>query len=1108
MSIVVVAMNYTMNTLTTNQMNRFHLLFLILLMGGAMLPLQATHIQGGELSYTPVGPNEYEVTLAYYRDCAGIPLATSYGINYDSPGGCGTSGSFNVPLVSGPLNVTPLCPSYVLLSRCNGGTLPGVEQGIYQARVTLPTACTDWTFSISTCCRNGAITTGPSGGIHIFATLNSVDAPNNTSPAFSSLPVPYICINDLYTYNHGAVEPDGDSLAYSLVAPYTSDSTQVTYGVGYSAKSPISSSPGLTLDPINGNIVINPNNIEVTVMGVLVEEYRNGVLIGSIIRDIQIAVLNCNNDNPVIDSITNLVNGTQVAPQAINICPGVPFSFDIAASDADSTDLLYMSWNNGIPAGTFTVANDSSNAPIGSFSWTPTLADSGFKSFTISVKDDACPSYGSSVVSFDIYVYPNGTTIGPDRIYCQNSSPIQLLAQGGSNFTWNVLSGDANSLSCTNCANPQANPNTTTVYEVTSNLDPLCKSKDTVIVTVTQSISVSTQIDTTICEGQSLDLTAVPSPNGNYNYQWSPAIGLSSTNTSATMASPTTTTSYEILISVGNCTARDSITVDVSEIPPFNMSSSNGIVLCNTSTTLSTGFTGNYLYQWSPSNTLSGSLVPNPVAMPTDSNTVYEVIVTDQGSGCMFSDSISIEASTMSVTPFATVCSTQNQSATLAALYSGPIGQPDPNNYTVDTIAYNPQTITGTTVSLGDDQVSADLPIGFDFTFFGNTFTTFKISSNGFITFTGTNSGCCSGQNIPNASLPNDLIAWGWYDLYPPGNGSFTYETIGTSPHQMLVMQATDIPFCCNSNPAVTSQVILYEGSNLIEIHVNSITNISQGTIGIENSDGTVAFAPKGKNSSSFSVTQEAWSFTFEASGGTTYSWTPTTGLNDPSIANPIAMPGSPTTYHLTIDNGNGCVMTDSTVVTMNCSFPIEMLEFTATGVGTNVLLDWTTLREENSSHIEVEHSLNGYTFSYLGQVAASGNSETPKSYQYLHKLLGQDRHYYRLRLVDMDGSFSYSDIVSVRLNGNDELDFELYPNPAKEEVNLHYMNADVISFKLEVFDQIGKILRSEDLPTAPGAQLYQLDISELPVGVYYIKLTQLDSKLGTIKATHKLLVE
>lgn len=87
------------------------------------------------------------------------------------------------------------------------------------------------------------------------------------------------------------------------------------------------------------------------------------------------------------------------------------------------------------------------------------------------------------------------------------------------------------------------------------------------------------------------------------------------------------------------------------------------------------------------------------------------------------------------------------------------------------------------TVPACDDCMFDGLPIGFSFTFFGNTHTTFNISTNGFIGFTpGTSQGCCSGRPIPSADRIDNIIAAAWTDLYPPGGGGVFYETRGRAP--------------------------------------------------------------------------------------------------------------------------------------------------------------------------------------------------------------------------------------------------------------------------------------------------------------------------------------
>ena len=166
-------------------------------------------------------------------------------------------------------------------------------------------------------------------------------------------------------------------------------------------------------------------------------------------------------------------------------------------------------------------------------------------------------------------------------------------------------------------------------------------------------------------------------------------------------------------------------------------------------------------------------------------------------------------------------------------------------------------TATGIGVSLTDDDVSGALPIGFSFEFYGQTYSNFYISSNGFITFNNDgDNGCCSGDLIPSGGTPNNFIAFAWEDLNPASGGSIRYETVGTAPDRKLVMEFDDVPFY-GTNNGVTSQVHLFEGSNRIEIHSTSIPADGTATQGIENASGTEGLATPNRNDAVWSATND-----------------------------------------------------------------------------------------------------------------------------------------------------------------------------------------------------------------------------------------------------------
>jgi len=181
------------------------------------------------------------------------------------------------------------------------------------------------------------------------------------------------------------------------------------------------------------------------------------------------------------------------------------------------------------------------------------------------------------------------------------------------------------------------------------------------------------------------------------------------------------------------------------------------------------------------------------------------------------------------------------------------------NNYSLNQSGtFSPVAGEGTKVFLADDQVKGPFTVGFDFNFYGVTYSDFYISSNGFITFNTdfAANGCCFGAFLPNHSSPSNLIAVAWDDLYPPGNGYIDYFTTGTAPNRKLIVNFMNIPQCCNNIPKVTSQLILYEGSNIIEIHSTDV-EVTAGTMGVVNNGGNLATVVPKRNSTFFSITND-----------------------------------------------------------------------------------------------------------------------------------------------------------------------------------------------------------------------------------------------------------
>ena len=182
-------------------------------------------------------------------------------------------------------------------------------------------------------------------------------------------------------------------------------------------------------------------------------------------------------------------------------------------------------------------------------------------------------------------------------------------------------------------------------------------------------------------------------------------------------------------------------------------------------------------------------------------------------------------------------------------------------NHSISSTTYSPQSTAGTSVSLTDDSNVGPFNIGFNFEFYGQTFSQFRICTNGFITF-GNTAGTYTPNAFPSASQPNGVVAAYWTDLYPTSGYWMRYQTVGTAPNRQLIVSA-HLTYYSNRNAWVDYQIVLFENTNKIWT-----TIISQGwsptaTQGVENHTGTLAATPPGRNLSGFN------------GAGTTYEYTP-----------------------------------------------------------------------------------------------------------------------------------------------------------------------------------------------------------------------------------------
>lgn len=364
-------------------------------------------------------------------------------------------------------------------------------------------------------------------------------------------------------------------------------------------------------------------------------------------------------------------------------------------------------------------------------------------------------------------------------------------------------------------------------------------------------------------------------------------------------------------------------------------------------------------YSWSPATGLS-SVTGEQVAASPLVTTTYTVNATD--SICQNQMYVTVTvANTPSVAVTASADSICGGTSSQLFAAATPL-----MNYLVDEIEFSPETTMGMPVQLGEDELSAHLPLGFSFRFYGSYYNSFRISSNGFITFdANATDGCCEGDALPDILHPNNVIAFAWEDLSPQLGGSISYFVSGTAPFRKLVVRFDSIlhyGFNGGSDP-VTAQVFLYETSNAIEIHTASMPGNPaevwlNHTMAIENATGTAGASVPGRNgNNTWTAFEDAWRFKpLEY----VYNWSSAATLDNPSVSNPVATPTISTNYILIVTDTNTQCADTSGIIIKLISKPnagiIDPAFEKICGEGTALL----TLNDYTSgSAIQWMHSLN-----------------------------------------------------------------------------------------------------------------------------------------------------
>ncbi|MFM7017121.1 MAG: gliding motility-associated C-terminal domain-containing protein [Bacteroidota bacterium] len=733
---------------------------------------------------------------------------------------------------------------------------------------------------------------------------------------------------------------------------YTWPIPTVAYATNFSNTQPFGLNSYASMNPTTGlGVYVSPNQ-GYYVVAVEISEYRNGVLIGLSRLDIQIIVINCptnpaptlsssqttytiqegqtlcfnvgysdpNGDSLFITHTGDIFNSTLVNPTATlanasgdstvstqfcwttscNQGRSTPYQFSTSATDngcpakvtntvytinvintqkptvMNGPDTLCLNAATGIAYSVsstsgytyhWIVTNGTQVAGTNTASASVNFSSSGLATVSIvALNPFGCPS---DTLTKTVYIKPQPAAVaGSDVSFCSGGqSTLGTSSTTGYSYSWSPatnLSSSTISNPVVTISNTSSTP-TTTTYILTTTLNG-CTNKDTVVVTANPYPVANAGNNVSICSGTSAPLGALST--SGYNYSWTPTNGLSNSAISNPVFTLTNTGNtpdtlhYVVLVSNNfTCSATDTVQIIVRPVPTA-VAGIDTSFCSGGSGTIGSSNTSGYTYSWTPSNGLTsptGSSSSVSLTNSTTANDTVNYILTTSWYGCTAKDTVKVI-----VKPVPTANAGSN--LYLCSGVNGQLGTISTSGYnyiwTPATGLSNPN-VSNPVVSLTNNGSTTDTVFYYlntDLAGCQNNDTVRVVVAPIPTANAGVDQTYCSGQTVTIGSTTTSGYSYSWTPVTglstPTGSTSTVTLTNTTTANDTVSYILTTTWFGCTAKDTVKVIVkpvpTANAGSNL---YLCSGVNGQLGTI---------------------------------STSGYNYSWTPSTGLSNPSISNPV----------------------------------------------------------------------------------------------------------------------------------------------------------------------------------------------------------------------------
>jgi hypothetical protein len=176
---------------------------------------------------------------------------------------------------------------------------------------------------------------------------------------------------------------------------------------------------------------------------------------------------------------------------------------------------------------------------------------------------------------------------------------------------------------------------------------------------------------------------------------------------------------------------------------------------------------------------------------------------------------------------------------------------------------------------------------------------------------------------------------------------------------------------------------------------------------------------------------------------------------------------------------------------------PIELTYFTSTCENNKIRIEWQTASENNNHHYEIERSENATNYETILSIPSQkGNTNQLQNYIVYDNEPNDIMLYYRLKQVDSDGSFSYSNIININCHNSIEKNtiVSVYPNPTEEILNIAINTTENGRALINVYDMYSSLVKQKEITITKGNHNFDIAINDLPVGIYVVEIINNDS--------------